>query len=342
MNERFGPRDGDGRLPVALLTGFLGSGKTTLLNRLLRHPAMAKTAVVINEFGEIPLDQHFVEKSEGEVVVLANGCLCCSVQGDLEGVIGTLFASRRGNLPVFERMLIETSGLADPAPIMQMLLNQPLVIDNFSLDSVVATVDAVHGERQLREHEEAFKQAALADRVVFTKTDLCGPEQTRAIERRVAAINPAASLLHAAKDEISPARLFGGGRLDSLASAQQWLSHRAAASDHRHSVPVSCHTLTADRPLPWQALNLWLRALRIRHAERLLRVKGIANLQGEHAPVALHGVHHVFHPPVALPHLAGEVHGTRLVLITRDLPGEELEAGWRAFLAENGVSLSHL
>ena len=152
----------NGLIPVTILTGFLGSGKTTLLNRLLHDPAMRATAVVINEFGDVPLDQHFVDTTDGEIVVMANGCLCCSVQDDIEGVIGRLFARRdQGPVPAFERMLIETSGLADPAPIMQMLLNQPLVMDNFRLDSVVTLVDAVNGSRQIAENEEAFKQVVL-------------------------------------------------------------------------------------------------------------------------------------------------------------------------------------
>ena len=172
MSYFLAPESGS-RLPVSLLTGFLGSGKTTLLNKLLKHEQMARTAVVINEFGDVPLDQLFIEETDGEVTVLANGCLCCDVQGDLEGVIGRLFARReRAEVPAFDRMLIETSGLADPAPIMQMLLNQPLIVDNFRLDAVVTTVDAVNARRQLADHEEAQNQVALADRLVVTKTDL--------------------------------------------------------------------------------------------------------------------------------------------------------------------------
>ena len=159
----FLPPEGESRLPVSLITGFLGSGKTTLLNRLLRHAEMARTAIVINEFGDVALDQVFVERSEGEVAVLANGCLCCAAQEDFEGVVGTLFAKRtRKEVPAFDRMVIETSGLADPGPIMQMLLNQPLITDNFRLDTVVATVDALHAASQLREHEIAVNQAALS------------------------------------------------------------------------------------------------------------------------------------------------------------------------------------
>ena len=167
-------RDGaDARVPVSLVTGFLGSGKTTLLNRLLKDPGMAATAVIINEFGDEPIDQLFVEETDGEVIVMANGCLCCSVQDDIQGVIGRLFNRREaGTVPVFDRMVIETSGLADPAPIMQMILNQPLVMDNFRLDSVVTLVDATQAARAIDEHPEAFKQVALADRLVLTKTDL--------------------------------------------------------------------------------------------------------------------------------------------------------------------------
>jgi G3E family GTPase len=174
----FLPAETGVRLPVSLITGFLGSGKTALLNRLLRFPEMAHTAILINEFGDVALDQLFVQASDGEVTVLPNGCLCCDVRGDLEGAIGTLFGRRgRGDAPAFERLLIETTGLADPAPIMQMLLNQPLIVANFRLDAVVTTVDALHGVRQLREHAEAINQVLLADRLVVTKCDLADDAQ---------------------------------------------------------------------------------------------------------------------------------------------------------------------
>src|SRR6476646_8484457 len=185
----FLPPDSGKRLPVSLITGFLGSGKTALLNRLLRFPEMARTAMLINEFGDVALDQLFVEASDGEVTVLPNGCLCCDVRGDLEGAIGTLFGRRgRDNVPTFDRLLIETSGVADPAPIMQMLLNQPLIVDNFRLDAVVTTVDAVHGLRQLAEHAEAVNQVALADRLILTKTDLATAAQAEDISQQLRAL----------------------------------------------------------------------------------------------------------------------------------------------------------
>lgn len=328
----------DARLPVALITGFLGSGKTTLLNRLLRDPAMSATAVVINEFGDVPLDQLFIEETDGEVVVMANGCLCCSVQDDIEGVIGRLFSRRdQGSLPAFERMVIETSGLADPAPIMQMLLNQPLVMDNFRLDTVLTLVDAVNGERQIAENEEAFKQVALADRLVLTKTDLADAAAVVRLRETLARLNPGATMLTAINGEWPPDALFGASHLGSAELANRWvrLEHTGAShAAHSHTRNVAACSLTHPGALRWRELNRWLTALRIKYAERLLRVKGVVELEGQAAPVALHGVHHVFHPPLPLPHLAGKgLHGARLVVITRDLPEDEIIASWQAFVA---------
>jgi G3E family GTPase len=316
----FLPPEAGERLAVSLITGFLGSGKTTLLNRLLRHPHMANTAVVINEFGDVPLDQLFVQRTQGEVTVLANGCLCCDVRGDLEGVMGTLFGQRsRGDLPAFDRMLIETSGLADPAPIMQMLLNQPLIVDNFRLDAVVTTVDAVHGIRQLAEHEEAVNQAALADRLVLTKTDLASAAQAEETGQQLRALNAGAPLLRAAERDIGPADLFGAEHAASEAPQ--------AVHDHRHGIDT--FSLEFDQPVEWRRFWAWLTRLKIEHADELLRVKGVVHVAGEDDPVAIHGVHHVFHPPMRLAGGAGEKR-SRMVFITRGLGRDavvrELEA----------------
>lgn len=314
----FLPPETGSRLPVSILSGFLGSGKTTLLNRLLRHPDMEKTAVVINEFGEIALDQLFVEKSDGEVTVLANGCLCCDVRGDLEGVIGTLFGKReRGEVPGFDRMVIETTGLADPGPIMQMLLNQPLVVDNFRLDAVVTTVDALHGSRQLREHREAVKQVALADRLVLTKTDLAPSGQAAALVAELSRLNANAPVLRAGAP-MSPAQLFG---VDHTGAVLQ-----DAAPDHLHGIDT--FSIVIDEPVEWRAFSAWLTALKVEHADQLLRVKGVVRVSGEEQPIAIHGVHHVFHPPMRLPRPGEAGQRSRIVFITRGLAREDVEADW--------------
>jgi G3E family GTPase len=308
----FLPQESGARLPVSLLTGFLGSGKTTLLNRLLQHPDMAKSAVVINEFGDVALDQLFVERTDGEVTVLANGCLCCDVQGDLEGVVGSLFGKRsRGEVPAFDRMLIETSGLADPGPIMQMLLNQPLVVDNFRLDAVVTTVDAIHGARQLREHPEAVKQVALADRLVVTKTDLVEPDDS--LIQALARVNTNAPLLRA-REGIAPADLFGADHTGA--------DLHDAAHDHLHDIDT--FSLVLEEPVEWRAFSAWLNRLKLEHADQLLRVKGIVHVAGEADPIAIHGVHHVFHPPMRVPRRTGMDARSRIVFITRGLAREEV------------------
>ncbi len=327
--------DAAGRLPVSLITGFLGSGKTTLVNALLRHPGMAGTAVVINEFGAVALDQHFVEKSDGEVVVLPNGCLCCTLQGELEGVVGTLFArAEAGTLPAFRRLVVETTGLADPAPIMQLLLGSPLVARSVRLDTVVATIDAVHGARTLDADEVAVKQAALADRLVVTKTDLAGADDTERLRARVAALNPGAARFEAVQGEIAPELLFGAGLADQgLRDPRGWLGPVAAEGDHAHGPDIDAFCLAADRPLDWRALQRFLTRLRVGAGERLLRVKGLANVAGEDGPVALHGVHHVFHPPVRLPAWPDADRTTRIVVIGRGLDRARVEQEWRDFLA---------
>jgi G3E family GTPase len=327
-----------GRFPVSLITGFLGSGKTTLLNRLLRHPAMAGTAVVINEFGDVALDQHFVEKTDGEVVVMANGCLCCSLNGDLEGIVGTLFAKREaGEVPEFERLLVETTGLADPAPIMQLLLNSPLIERSFRLDAVVATVDAVHGERALDEHEEAVKQAAIADRIVLTKTDLAPPDAVERLMARLADLNPGAPVYRVVMGDIDPELLFGAGDA-AVRDPVRWLGPIAHLHHHgRDEVTSFC--LTAMAPLDWREFQRWLTRIKLREADRLLRVKGLIAVAGEDGPVVIHGVHHVFHPPVRLARWPDEDRSTRIVFITRGLDRAKVEKEWRAFVEGLVVSV---
>jgi len=324
------------RVPVSVITRFLGSGKTTLLNRLLRHPAMSDSAVIINEWGEVSIDHLLVETLDGEVAVMASGCVCCTLRSDLETTLRGLLVRRdNGDIPPFRRVLLETTGLADPAPIMQMLLNNPMLSHFVRLDAVVTTVDVVNARRQLDEHHEAVKQVAIADRLLLTKTDLADQASLVTIKRELSRINPAANIVVSQYGDALPDQLFGAALFDparKTADVQTWLrAERHAPGDHvhgDHDHGIRSFCLTFEERLPWQEVSLWLMMLRQWRGEDLLRVKGILYLQEEELPVAIHGVHHVFHPPVQLNGWPGPDHRARIVFITRGLECAEVEESW--------------
>jgi G3E family GTPase len=309
-------------ISVTVLTGFLGSGKTTLLQRLLRSPQMAKTAVLINELGEIGLDHLLIERVEESVVLLKSGCVCCSIRDDLKSALRGLLSRRdRGEIPEFDRVVIETTGLADPGPILFTLAGEPVVRHHFQLTHVITTIDAVNAARHLADNPEGMKQVAAADRVVITKTDLADAGRTAAVRALVSDINPAAEVLDAVDGEIDPVRL-----LSALESTTRVRRDAEGPADpgylqqlHRHSAAVASLSLALDEPLDWTAFGIWLSMLLNRHGDKVLRVKGMLQVEGMTAPVLINAVQHIVHPPQHLARWPSEDHRSRIVFITRGL-----------------------
>ncbi|MDK4705654.1 GTP-binding protein [Rhizobium sp. CNPSo 4062] len=328
-----------GFLPINLLTGFLGSGKTTLLKRILANPAFADTAVLINEFGEIGLDHDLVERVDGEMVLLRSGCVCCTVRGDLAAALKELYSRReRGLLPPFRRVIIESTGLADPFPVLSTIKADPVLRHHFCAGNVITTVDAVNGLRQLDTYIESNRQAAIADRLIVTKTDLQADRGEDDLQARLRALNPDAPILIAADPDLDLSSLVA---VQSDVSPSGSLSQsgfyceepvRLVSSDGApHQAAISSISLIIDRPVDWTAFGLWLTMLLNRQGERVLRVKGILNLSGEERPVAVHGVQHLVHTPVHMDGWPSEDRSSRLVFILDGLDGALLKRSFEAF-----------
>ena len=307
-------------IPVLVVTGFLGAGKTTLLRRLLRDPEWADSAVVVNEFGEVPLDHALVAASEDTLVSLSTGCLCCTVRGDLAETLLDLRRRREaGTVPRYARVVVETSGLADPAPILHALMTDAAVAETHRLLSVAALVDAAHGAAALDRHPEARRQAMLADRLVLTKADLA--PDTGALTARLRALNPAAPILAAAHGTVPPGWLLapgahGSADPDALAA---WLA--AAGGGALHSPGLAAIAIECEEPLAAAALALWMQGLAEHAGARLLRLKGMVRLA--EAPgrfLAIHAIQHVAHPPQWLEDQPGGDRRSRIVVIGQDLP----------------------
>jgi G3E family GTPase len=316
------------RLPLVLVTGFLGSGKTTLISALLAHPDMGDTAVLVNELGEVAIDHHLVRRVDERTVVLASGCVCCTLRGDLRDELRDLLGRRdRGEIAPLARVVVETTGLADPAPVLSTLLTEPLLRHHYEVEAVVATVDAVNGAATLDRHPESVKQAAVADTVLVTKADAVAPADVARLEARLRALNPLAAVRRVSFGAIAPGELLAGRAREPAAAAPP--ARSAAATGHEHG-DVRSFAIVRDEPLDWDAFAVWLTMLLHSRGLDVLRVKGLLDV-GEPGPVVLDGVQHVVHRPRHLAAWPDDDHRSRIVFITRGVEREALERSLEAF-----------
>lgn len=338
-------------IPIVVLTGFLGAGKTTILNRWVKTPALADAAVIINEFGAIGLDHLLVEKAEGTVLTLSSGCLCCTIRGDLIDTLEDLIRRRdNGRVTPFGRLVIETTGLADPAPVLNTLMFHPYLPLRYRIDCVVTVIDAVHGAATIEKHEEAFRQAAVADTLLLSKTDLAAERSDAALRALLKQINPGARMLEASAE---PEAVVQGGlfSLDTRSDdVRTWLdpdryAHEHDGHDHRHHHDVNRHDkriaaacLTADEPLPDAAFAMFLDLLRGTYGKQLLRAKGVVALRSDpDRPLVVHGVQHYFHPAHKLAAWPDPDHRSRFVVIARDLDPAIVQKLWDGFFAAPAI-----
>lgn len=322
---------------VTVLTGFLGSGKTTLLNHMVKDPDLGQSAILINEFGDVSIDHLLVEHIDETTVLLESGCVCCSVRSDLVDAMKELIAKRAdGRVPQFERLIIETTGLADPAPILHTLMADPLIAGQFRLDGLITVVDGALGLQTLESHPEAVKQAAIADRLVISKTDMA--EDLGALIARLEDLNPAAKQIQTTHGQVAAKDLIDAGLFDAdfTPHVERWLGDETIKDHHHHhhnhDAGIASFVLEADAPIDFMAFQDWLGMVLATQGENLLRLKGIMDVKDVDRPVAIHGVQHIFHPPAALENWEGLDKRTRLVFITKNLSEQAIRDTFAAYL----------
>ncbi len=339
-------------IAVSIVTGFLGSGKTTMLNRLLKDPALTNTAVIINEFGEVSIDHLLVEQASDGVIELSDGCLCCTVRGELVDTLSDLIErAQLGRIAPLARIVIETTGLADPVPVLQSVMGHPVLMQALRLDGVVCVVDAVNAPATLDAHAEAVRQVAVADRIVLTKTELAAPDELGPLRARLRRLNPAAPVIEAVEGA-SASALVNCGLYDpatKTADVRRWLGEAGHAHHHHHDHDHHHHdgriatvALRHERPLPFAAVEAFLDLLRATQGEKLLRMKGIIELaEDPERPLVIHGVQKLMHPPARLPAWPRDMErgarGTRIVLITCDMPQDYARRLFAAFTGEPAI-----
>ena len=331
----------NGRIPVNVLTGFLGSGKTTLLNRLLRDPLFNNCAVLINEFGAIGIDHHLVDRVEGDTVLLQSGCICCTIRGDLATAMRDLYERReRGEVPAFERLVIETTGLADPVPVLSTVMYDRVLQHHFRVGNVVTTVDAVNGAANMIEYAECRKQAAVADRLVVTKCDIADRALWPALVEALTLVNPGAPIVALDPAHLDAHALLGADMLDRESKSPE-VTHWLQAPAARNYLSIGAKVIDPSAPtvhrdieafalnlpptLDWTVFSVWLSLLLHAHGERILRVKGLLNVEGTDTPVVVHGVQQLVHPPTHLERWPSQDRNSRLVMIVRGLVPQRIQ-----------------
>lgn len=349
MNNLVTPAQRPASLPLQIITGFLGAGKTTLLNQLLKSPELSGAIVIVNEFGDVGLDHLMIEAADDGMILMASGCLCCTFRGDLVNTLEDLLRRRdNGRIAAFSRVVIETTGIADPVPILNVVLMHPYLSMRYHIDGVVTVVDAINGLATLDAHEEALRQVAVADCTVVSKTDLAPhaaiPES---LAQKLRSLNPGAKLLNAAKGDASAINLIGLGLYDLASKPSEvdaWLAidsvmddkHPHAHDTNRHGDDIRAFSLISDKPVRAQTLDLFWSLLRSTHGPKLLRLKGIICLaERPEVPVILHAAQQVMHPPVTMPAWPSDDRRSRLVLIVRGLDPDVVDKLWKAFLGQS-------
>lgn len=328
-------------IPVNVVTGFLGSGKTTLLREVLARPEFSDTAVIVNEFGEVGLDHILLEEVEEGVLLLDSGCLCCTIRSDLQETLKTLYdRAAAGAIPRFSRVVVETTGLADPAPIVSTIAAEPVLRNHFRIGNIICTVEAVAGHATLRDQPEAAKQVSVADRILLTKCDLADDAAIAEVEAELHHLNPFAEIWRTTGQGFNADVLFREDLGDAERRATEvarWLE-KADALDHHHieASHTNSFVLRYEHPIDWTAFGVWLTMLLHAHGEKVLRVKGILNVRESETPVVIQGVQHVVHPPMHLTHWPDADRSSRIVFITRDIDEAAIRSSLRRFLAAVG------
>ena len=332
------------QIPVTVITGFLGSGKTTLLSSILKKKEMQKTAVIINEFGEIGLDHALIEHTDENIVELQSGCICCTIQGDLNKTLIDLFDKMmNGKVSSFNRVLIETTGLANPVPIIHTLMSSIELIRIYSLDGVITVVDSVNGEKTLDLHEESLKQLALAEKIILSKTDIIDKDEIKSLIYRIKEINPVSQIVYSKFGNIPLEEIFGLGAYDPYkksADVKNWLAaekykdkkHHHHHDVNRHNENIRAFSMMSENPVNMIAFSFFRDMITAALGANLLRMKGIVNIAGEERPAVIHGVQHIFHPVQWLETWPDNDRRTKLVFITQNIKKEQIEDFFRTLM----------